>query len=374
MPKAAHPTKLRDRWRIRWIDEHDERQSAVFGTYKEAEYQLGLRRVEAEERRRGLRAAAVEPRRFDAICTYWLEKRAVRKRSQADDESIIKRHLRPAFGHLRLGDVGVEAVDGFVVERDHLNPKTVANHLTLLISLLRLAHELGWLAALPRIKKPKVQLFSTDFRYLRTKEEVRRFLAAAREDDERDAEALHALYATAVLTGLRAGELAALRWEDVDIENRRITVQRSFDGPTKSGDVRHVPLMADELPRILRAHRLAHAGVLVFPAENKRMLQPSARVFQEVFHRVLHRAGFPKETVGTRVRRYLTFHGLRHTFASHFMMDGGDIFRLQKYLGHKSQTMTQRYAHLAPAVFAEDHGRMSGIAAVETANVVALVR
>jgi integrase len=213
MPKAAHPTKLRDRWRIRWLDEHGERQSAVFDTYKEAEYQLGLRKVEAEERRRGLRAAAVEPKKFDTICTYWLEKRAVRKRSQADDESIIKRHVRPAFGHLPLGDVGVEEVDGFVVERDHLNPKTVANHLTLLISLLRLAHELGWLAALPRIKKPKVQLFSTDFRYLRTKEEVRRFLAAAREDDERDAEALHALYATAVLTGLRAGELAALRWE-----------------------------------------------------------------------------------------------------------------------------------------------------------------
>ncbi len=183
MPKAAHPTKLRGRWRIRWIDEHDERQSAVFDTDKEAEYQLGLRKVEAEERRRGLRAAAVEPRKFDAICTYWLEKRAARKRSQADDESIIKRHLRPAFGQLLLADVGVEEVDEFVVERDHLNPKTVANHLTLLISLMRLAHELGWLAALPRIKKPKVQLFSTDFRYLRTKDEVRRFLAAAREDE-----------------------------------------------------------------------------------------------------------------------------------------------------------------------------------------------
>jgi integrase len=213
----------------------------------------------------------------------------------------------------------------------------VANHLTLLISLLRLANELGWLAALPRIKKPNVQLFSTDFRYLRTKDEVRRFLFAARDDAERDAEALHVLYATAVLTGLRAGELAALRWEDIDLDARRITVQRSFDGPTKSGDVRHVPLMADELPRLLRAHRLAHSGGLVFPAQNQRMLQPSARAFQEVFHRVLDRAGFPREMVGTRVRRYLTFHGLRHTFASHFMLDGGDIFRLQKYLGHKSQ-------------------------------------
>jgi integrase len=372
MPKAAHPTKLRDRWRIRWIDEKDIRRSDVFDTYKEAEYQLGLRKLEAEERRRGIRAAAPEPRTFDAICTYWLEKRAIRKRSEADDRSIIRRHLRPAFGHLRLCDVGVEEVDGFVVDRDYLSPKTVANQLTLLVSLLRLANELGWLVTLPRIKKPRVQLFSKDFRYLRTKDEVRRFLAAARE--EREGPTVHALYAMAVLTGLRAGELAALRWEDVDLENRRLTVQRSFDGPTKSGDVRHVPLMADELPRILRAQRLARAGALVFPNEDGRMLQPSARVFQEVLHRVLDRGAFPKETFGERVRRYITFHGLRHTFASHFMMDGGDIFRLQQYLGHRSQTMTQRYAHLAPAAFAVDVGRMSGMVLAESAQLARLSR
>ncbi len=43
------------------------------------------------------------------------------------------------------------------------------------------------------------------------------------------------------------------------------------------------------------------------------------------------------------------------------MLDGGDIFKLQRYLGHKSQTMTQRYAHLAPEAFAADHGRMTGM-------------
>ncbi len=42
------------------------------------------------------------------------------------------------------------------------------------------------------------------------------------------------------------------------------------------------------------------------------------------------------------------FHDLRHTFASHFMMNGGNIYDLQKILGHTSLEMTQRYAHLAP--------------------------
>ena len=301
MPKAAHPTHLKNgKWRIRWLDEHGVRQSDVFESFREAEHQLAARQVEAEERRRGVRAAAIQPKKFDAICDYWLTKRAVRKRSQADDESIIRRHLRPAFGKLALAEVDVQAVDDFVVERDHLNVKTVANHLTLLISLLRLAHELGWLLAVPRIKKPRIQLFSRDFRYLRTKEEVRRFLVAARDEDE----LAHILYTTAVFTGLRAGELAALQWADVDLEARRLTVQRSFDGPTKSGDIRHVPLMADELPRMLKAWRLRSAGALVFPNRDGRMHQPCARVFQEGLHRVLERGGF--------ARGYVTFHCLRH--------------------------------------------------------------
>lgn len=69
---------------------------------------------------------------------------------------------------------------------------------------------------------------------------------------------------------------------------------------------------------------------------------------------------------GGKTRRYLVFHDTRHTFASHWMMKGGDIFRLQKILGHKSMQMTQRYAHLAPAVFAGDHGRLG--AAIPTSG------
>lgn len=62
-------------------------------------------------------------------------------------------------------------------------------------------------------------------------------------------------YATAIYTGCRAGELAALEWPDVDFDRRLITVQRSFDGPTKSDRVRYVPILDPLLP-VLRAWRL----------------------------------------------------------------------------------------------------------------------
>ncbi len=92
------------------------------------------------------------------------------------------------------------------------------------------------------------------------------------------------------------------------------------------------------------------------------MLIPSARAFQDVLHRVLEAAKFP--------RGYITFHGLRHTFASHWMMNGGDIFRLQKILGHKDTQMTQRYSDLAPEAYAQDHARLDGLSLPPAAPVL----
>jgi integrase len=297
---------------------------------------------------------------------YWLEHRSSQKRSKKHDESIIRAHLRPAFGDIVLRTFALEAVHRFVADpkRKTLDPKTVANILTLLISTLNFAVELGWLARVPKIRKPRVRIFEEDYRYLRTAEERTGFLRAAREAGED----VFALYAAAVFTGMRAGELAGLRWADVNWNERIITVQRSFRGPTKAGDVRHVPILDALLPT-LRAWRLRSSGAFVFTNRDDRMLLPSSRAFQEVLHRVLTRA----ELKGDDGARYITFHDLRHTFASHWMMNGGDLFKLQKILGHKSVQMTMRYAHLAPAAFREDYGRFGG-PVEEHGIVVAMVR
>jgi integrase len=128
---------------------------------------------------------------------------------------------------MRLRDIGVEDVDGYInvrIDDKELSDKTVNNHVTLLSTMLRTAttFKVPWLLGVPKFRKPKVALFSLHFQWLRSDDDVRRFLAVARDEDEH----VVVFYATAIYTGCRAGELAALEWPDIDFDRRLITVQR----------------------------------------------------------------------------------------------------------------------------------------------------
>jgi integrase len=104
------------------------------------------------------------------------------------------------------------------------------------------------------------------------------------------------------------------------------------------------------------------------------MFAPSARIFQEVLHRVLEAAELPKVQRNGKERPYVRFHDLRHTFASHWVTKGGDLFKLQKILGHQSVQMTMRYAHLAPEAFKDDYGRFGAADVFGGGTVVEITR
>jgi len=354
---GSRPTKHRSKWRIRWLDADGGRQSKVFNTYRDAERALALLKTEADQIREGLKARPLPEHTFGDACDYWLEHRAARKKSSKDDTSIIDRHLRPVFGSLKLQELSLEHVDAFrrnicPDERDRggrsagrpaegkVTPKTLHNILTLQISILNLAVDLRWIQSRPAIKKPR--LLRGEFSYLRTSADAEKFLKSAREEEE----GAYELYYVALHTGARAGELLGLQWADIDLGRRLITIQRSYASSTKTDEIRHIPILDALLP-FLRGWRLrCPSAVWVFPSKVGTMQQPSARVLQETFKRVLRRSGLPYP---------LRFHDLRHSFASAWMMRNGNLFRLQKILGHKSVTMTERYAHLSPDIWAEDY-------------------
>lgn len=361
----AEPTKHYGKFRIRWIDENGKRCSSVFETYKESKAELKRIEYEVEQIKQGLLKKDNQQITFKELADYWMKYRAAYKRSQKDDVSILRCHLLPAFENKPIAQIKVADIDCLNQKLKHLSPKTVFNILTLLGSMLKMAVELDWLSKAPLIKKPSTKLFSKDFHYLRTPEEVQRFLLSAKEEDEM----VYVMYATAVFSGLRAGEIAALRFSDFDFEKSIMTIQRSYNGPTKSDRVRYVPIMS-ALREILMKWRLKNPTEIVFPNRDGRQHQPSARVFQEILHRVLDRAEFPKKTVNGKTKYYITFHGSRHTFSSHWMMNGGDLFKLQRVLGHQDSKMTQRYAHLSPDAFMDDLNRLDALSIAESDNII----
>lgn len=350
-------TNERNKYRIRWKKADGTRGSLYFNTHSGAKRALTKLEAAAEEVRVGLRPPPTPYRTFSELCDYWLEHRASRKKSDRHDKSIIRRHLRPTFGHLKVQEVTLEEVDRFRRricpderdfsmslkerrKRDIVSPKTLHNVLTLLISMLNMAVDLSWVGSRPNIKKPKLP--KAAFSYLRTPGDIKRFLVASKKEKE----GVFDLYYTALYTGMRAGELLGLQWSAVDFDRRLITVCHSYATTTKTDEIRYVPIL-DVMHPVLREWKIrCPSATWVFPSEVDTMQLPSARVLQETLKRVREKSG---------ITYYFRFHDLRHSFASHWMMAGGDLFRLQKVLGHKSAEMTQRYAHLSPHAFEQDY-------------------
>jgi integrase len=205
--------------------------------------------------------------------------------------------------------------------------------LALLRHLLRLAHE-EWEAIdnVPRIrleKEPQGRL-----RWL-TQEEITRLLDGAAKSKNKE---LRAAVVVALNTGLRLGELLGLTWERVDLSRGVIRLEL-----TKSGRRREVP-MNDASYRALVG--LGPKG--------------SGRVFKTRYIKTAY-----NNAVAAAQLDDVTFHTLRHTFASWAVMRG---VTLKELLGHSSLAMTMRYAHLAPEHLRTAVSRLEGLTSTEPAR------
>jgi integrase len=174
-----------------------------------------------------------------------------------------------------------------------------------------------------------------------TREQARRLLDAAAAGATTPAgRMLHLGVALALYTGLRKGELLGLRWPDVDLENRRLTVARSYESAPKSGKLRHLRLPASIVPLLARWQSECPPSPerCVLPLGRRRGTASAAAMLG--LPRLMQRVGLP--------RFAHPWHLLRHSMASHYVMAGGNILALQRILGHSDLKMTLVYAHLAP--------------------------
>lgn len=295
--------------------------------------------VAAESELRAKARPQERPREIPTFADHWRSymddsAKAQNKPSTLESKaSIFNHHLGPFFGEMRIDAIGPREIDRFKASKlQALSPKTVNNCLTVLRRALDVAAGWGTITAAPRIAWTRA--VKPRFRFLDFGE-ADRLVAAASGDD-----LAHAIIVVALNTGLRLGELLALRWDAVDLKAGRLHVReaaaRGIVGTPKSGRAREVPLN-DTAIAALRSWKHLR-GPLVFCADDGRMLTKNEA--KAPLARARRKAGIVA----------LGWHDLRHTFASHLVMSGVPLKAVQELLGHATIEMTMRYAHLAPAV------------------------
>jgi integrase len=249
--------------------------------------------------------------------------------------SVIEAHLLPAFGEMPVEEVTTAAIESWLASSDVL-PRSRNKLLIQLHGILGRAKKVYGLRENAAAEVEKFQQTVSGDIQVFSPEEVWALVRAA--ESEQDA----AIFLSAAFTGLRMGELLALRWRDVDFAGNAVRVRASYYlsqlTTPKSGKVRAVPLapaVATALAALGRRKDWIGDDDLVFVGLAGSYLDGSA----------LRRRY--KVALGLAGLRPLRFHDLRHTFGTR-MITKVDIRRVQEWMGHADVQTTMRYLHYAP--------------------------
>ena len=203
---------------------------------------------------------------------------------------------------------------------------TINTELNTLKAALNRAVALGYLARNPCREVKKLKTARKQVRFF-SKEEVHELLAAGNDR-------MRPIIEVLLYTGLRRDELAHLTWADVDLQRRIVAVQAKDGWNPKDYEVRHIP-MAPRLLELLKSLPRKDDS-WVFSTSNG---GPHAgHILSRDFRKLVRACGI----------KGASLHTLRHSFASHLVMNGTDVYTVQKLLGHSSIKTTEIYAHLAP--------------------------
>lgn len=229
------------------------------------------------------------------------------------------------LGHLHLDEINRRALAEFVATRKRtgVTDATIRRDLAFLGSVFTAAIRWGWADTSPvtQFNKKALKESSPRTRFL-TREEFGRLHDAASDD-------LKPILVLAVETGLRKEELLGLKLASIDLRRRELHLTI-----TKTGRPRQVPLSPralETIKELLEQRSRPRSPNLLCKPDGSRTGNP-----KKAFEGACRRAGIDD----------FRFHDLRHTYASWWVQDGGDLYRLSRILGHATLQMTARYGHL----------------------------
>ncbi|HEY4380545.1 MAG TPA: site-specific integrase [Acidobacteriaceae bacterium] len=337
--------KLREGlYEVRWREEGRQKTKRIHGGYDLARKVLRKKLSTRDENRHLDVKKEINYRMSELINRYWTHYGS--KKASADREKSIVEGIRS-----ELGRKFVREVDGIAVQRWYekltgvrgLADNTAVRHFNVMHHMMEKASTI-WSketgidrnpADLVEVNRPddsrERYLSEDELHRLKVALDERMFRKGTKDINQTNLR-MRLIVLIAVSTGMRSTEIHRLRWSDVMYSEGLLAVRTRL----KNGKVRYVP-MSSELAEEIRRYPAVIDQDRIFPPKGG----PTSRRqrLEGSFEDLLERA---------KIQDFW-FHDLRHTFASWYMMNGGDLYELAKLLGHANIKMTERYAKLGRA-------------------------
>jgi integrase len=343
-------SKLRAVWVAKWRDAYGQHKKVLgrdwsdkgtppAGYLREKDAQAALqalltdaRRGAVEQLRTGLTLAMLA----EEWIAYGIRERDWKPSTLADNRSVVGAYLVPPFGSRRIEKITAEQIENWrdeLVEQHGVSRRSANKALIVLGAILERGRKHGLMINVARdVPKLRERYDPNQYDFF-SPEEVEELIAAAASDQD------GAIFRVAAFTGLRMGELIALRWSDVDFDRESLHVYGSYSVGTltapKSGLARTVP-MAEQVLTTLKSHKRRLTDTarddLLFPGERGEYLDGSA--LRRRYKKALEKAKLRK----------LRFHDLRHTFGS-IAINEATIIQVQAWMGHADVQTTMKYMH-----------------------------
>lgn len=249
--------------------------------------------------------------------------------------------LRVVFGGYYLFEIGPFMVEKYKAQRlQDVEPASVNREIACLRHMCNKAVEWGYgtkspVTGVKLLKEPPGRI-----RYLDTAE-IDELLKAVDSLKRGCSQYLRPIVVLALNTGFRKNEILQLKWEDIDLKEKKITLKH-----TKNNEIRTVPVN-DTLYRELVKLTRHPESEYVFCDKN-------GIPYGEV------KKSFGNALSVAKIKDF-RFHDLRHTFASHLVMRGCDLRTVQQLMGHKDIRMTMRYSHLSRAHLQEAVSKLDSL-------------
>ncbi len=365
------------RWEGRYIKTHMTNGKTKYGyvyakTYREAKAKL----VEAIAKNKSAQAEVVTAKntaRFSGVASEWLDQLRPKVKESTFNKyhNLLASYILPRFSEMQLQKISHELIERYCgellktggIQQKGLSPKTVSDILSVIRSILKYASSSGR-EVLNDGRSVRIKQCTKEIKVL-SRSEQERLLAYLRQNPN----SINTGIMLCLFTGMRIGEICALRWEDLSLSEQTVyvhqTMQRIQDKssaasktrvvitpPKSSCSIRMIPL-----PELLAAYisRYCKPGTGFFLTNSaQKYIEP--RTMQNHFKQVIKECGLEN----------VNYHILRHTFATRCVELGFDVKTLSEILGHANVNITMnRYVHPTLELKKENMQRLEYLFAVK---------